>query len=248
MHDSARRARTRQCGVPKAPTSDSLRTRPYQDSPKLPEPRLAHGSRFSCCVGGPRPMTTHSNFRAVPPPGRHRSRTARRLRGRRRAAPAHTPTGRETDGSPGRARLGPVGPSIASMRAPPDSPELLPPRSPRSSVRWWRCRPGRPPDHSGRERRPHCRARQESKVLRPVWGGRDAVTRVGLDAPDVPSGERRNRRFYELPTTRRPLVSPATGPAARTDVKGTPRALTRASADRRRGTGRPPTADTRRPT
>src|SRR2546427_4282041 len=52
----------RQCGVPKAPTSDSLRTRPYQDSATLPEPRPAHGSPFSCCVGGPRPMTTHDLF------------------------------------------------------------------------------------------------------------------------------------------------------------------------------------------
>src|SRR2546425_6170401 len=43
-HDSARRARTRQCGVPKAPTSDSLRTRSYQDSATLPEPRPANGS------------------------------------------------------------------------------------------------------------------------------------------------------------------------------------------------------------
>src|SRR5207245_2263585 len=31
----------RQCGVPKAPTSDSLRTRAYQDSATLPEPRPA---------------------------------------------------------------------------------------------------------------------------------------------------------------------------------------------------------------
>src|SRR5437667_11797422 len=49
----------RQCGVPKAPTSDSLRTRAYQDSATLPEPRPAYASPFSCGVGGPRPMMTH---------------------------------------------------------------------------------------------------------------------------------------------------------------------------------------------
>src|SRR5207253_1466014 len=54
----------RQCGVPKAPTSDSLRTRAYQDSATLPEPRPAYASPFSCGVGGPRPMMTHMTYRA----------------------------------------------------------------------------------------------------------------------------------------------------------------------------------------
>src|SRR5438128_11532520 len=49
----------RQCGVPKAPTSYSLRPRAHQDSATLPEPRPAYASPFSCGVGGPRPMMTH---------------------------------------------------------------------------------------------------------------------------------------------------------------------------------------------
>ena len=63
MHDFARRARRQQCGVPEAPTSILARTRATKHRRRVQAPARGHGSRFSWCRVGRRPITILAKHR-----------------------------------------------------------------------------------------------------------------------------------------------------------------------------------------